>query len=448
MAEYDEKRGILRLTVTSLPDDDHEAQNDQSPRRASGVARTSRALQRWTTLALLASYFIFSVALYTLIPEPGLKVFWFFYLTLATLVAGVTALEAYDGLTPLREAREAIKKAGGNGGKPKTIDDQLPTLHLIFDAGQEDSLVDADSIMIMAEGLMYPENKVTITILRTSRRPAPTLEYIGGNTSSSVKVLTIPVPASTSQSSRVAYCLALDSHVSAATITGVLAADERPHPDAARNAVERLIRDAKVDVVQGRDIKVPDGSMLDSLISIEHDKTHALLKPGGSLTWGFSMPTGTNAYWRTDALRAAATATAIVPSDGVDLPFSALARNVRTVFDMRVIAYSSCAPTLASYCGEQVATARRLAIATTRYMSLAFKRHQPHAGRTDVEWNMKKRFAILHSLPISRLVAHATVQYFCIALALLFVKTPHSAADLARLIYLPFPVSEWFIAMG
>jgi hypothetical protein len=34
------------------------------------------------------------------------------------------------------------------------------------------------------------------------------------------------------------------------------------------------------------------------------------------------------------------------------------------------------------------------------------------------------------------------------ALALLFTRTPHSAADVARLMYFPYPVSIWFVCIG
>ncbi|KAK3113692.1 hypothetical protein LTR53_008781 [Teratosphaeriaceae sp. CCFEE 6253] len=452
MADYDEKRGSLRLTVSSLPSDtdgyDGGQQKEPLAPRPSGMASTSRALQDWTTPALMVSYFVFSTALYTLIPDGGRKVFWFLYLTVATLVAGITALEAYDGLTLLNEARKAIKKTDGVDGKFKTAEDQVPGLHLIFDAGQEDGLVDADSITCMADELVYPEDKVTITVLRTSGLMTPTLDYIGNGKLHNLRVLTVPVTASTSAASRVAYCLALDSHQPAISITGLFAADERPHPHAARHAVEKLLQDAKIDIVQGRDIKVSTGSFLDNLITIEHDLTHALCKPGGSLTWGFSMPTGTNAYWRTEALRAAATSTAIVRSEGLDLPYAALARNLRTVFDLKVISYSSCAPNLVAYCREQVALARRLAIATGRYTTLAFKRHRTGAEQTRAKWAPKKRFSVIYTLPLSRLVTHAILQYFCMSLALLCIATPHSAADLARTLYFPFPVSIWFVAIG
>jgi len=449
--EAGEKGGDFSIAVNSLQDEDFDGQ--QLPLREYGRTTKVGLIQRWTPTALLLSYFVFSIAFYTVLSHHSRKVFWFLYLVIATIVAGTTCLETYDGLTPLKEARKAVAKADDDGWKFKTSDEALPTLNLIFDFGDEDVPADLHDITThLPDDLPYPSNKVVVNVLRTDNTGSAAVDYVGIDRPSSARIITVPAHAAASIPSRIAYCLALDAPNAASSITAIFSGNERPHPHAVRRAVERLVQDKKVDIVQGRTILVPEKGFFSLLASLEYDMFSALLKPGSSVTWGLSYPNDTNAYWRTDALHAAATASATVINSGNDLGFMALGRKARTAHDLKVVSYLPGPTGISSFWTSQVCMARELAVATARYTTLAFKgvlkRHKGEKSDAGSKWTFKTRFAILWKLPVMRLVSHAIVQYFCMAWAILFTNAPSSTADFARTIYFPYPISEWLIIIG
>ncbi|KAI7352577.1 hypothetical protein KC354_g11933 [Hortaea werneckii] len=429
------------------------AENEEQLQRPQPIAQPKRIgfIQRWTPTALLLSYFVFSIAFYTVLDDYSCKVFWFLYLAIGTIVAGTTCLEAYDGLTPLREARKAVAKAESDGWKFKTADEELPVLNLIFDLRSGDIAESFREIMQLLRGFTYPSSKVVINLLRTGY-DLPACDYINNDISCVSRIITVPEYASASLSARVAYCLAVDAPSSATSISAVFSGNERPHPHAIRQAVERLVQDQKVDVVQGRTVMVSHGGFTGMLASLQQDMFSALLMPGRSITWSLTYPGDSNTYWRTDSLRAAATASAVVSSDGKDLGFTALARKVKAAYDLKVIAYVAPPGGFKSFWHANTSWARQSSMATTRYTGLAFKglfkRRKGEQADASTKWTLKSRFAVLWTLPIMRIVSHAIVQYFCMAWAILFVDTPSSTADFARTIYFPYPISIWLIVGG
>jgi hypothetical protein len=50
------------------------------------------ALWRWSPAIFMVSYLVFSISIYTLSPRDAVKVLWFLYLTIGTLLAGVALL--------------------------------------------------------------------------------------------------------------------------------------------------------------------------------------------------------------------------------------------------------------------------------------------------------------------------------------------------------------------
>lgn len=447
------EKSDVSIAVNSLSDyeDGRESRTSHQPEpQGPDRSRKTGAVQRWTPTALLISYFVFSIALYAILSDHTRKAFWFVYLAIATIVAGATALEAYDGLTPLREARKAVAKADSDGWKFKTADDDLPTLNLIFDFGDDEVPTDFRPITHLPDELKYPDHKVVVNILRKAPyHAAPAaMDYVGHEKPSSAKIITIPAYAAASLSARVGYCLALDAPNTASSITAIFAGAERPHPHAVRHAVERLLQDKKADVVQGRSVLVPHGGFSAQMASLVHDMFNALLWPGRTVTWGLSVAQDTNAYWRTDALHAAVTASATVSEDGMDLGFTAVARKARTVYDLKVISFIPGSSSLKQIWASQARTAREYAVATARYTRIAFMRQKGEKSDAGTKWTLKTRFAVLWTLPLMRIVSHAIVQYFCMAWAILFTSAPTSAADFAKTIYFPYPISIWLIVSG
>lgn len=408
-------------------------------------------IQKWAPTALVLSYFVFSIAFYTVLDDYSRKVFWFLYLAIGTIVAGTTCLEAYDALTPLREARNQVAKAEKDGWKFKTPDEELPTLNLIFDLGTQDVPGSFHEITQLLRGFTYPTRKIIVNLLRDGQDEGM-VDYITTDAASMARIITIPANAAASVPARVAYCLALDAPNTATSVTAIFTGEARPHPHAVRRAVERLVQDKKVDVVQGRSVMLSNGGIIPVASSLEQDMLSALLSPGRSITWSLAHPTDSNAYWRTDSLRAAATTCAVVTSDGKDLGFTALSRKAKTAHDLKVIAYLPPPRGFVALWKYNTTMARQYAIATARYTKLAFqdlfKRNRGEKPEPSTQWTLKSRFAVLWTLPIMRIVSHAIVQYFCMAWAILFVDTPDSTADFARTIYFPYPISEWLIVGG
>ncbi|KAH9843285.1 glycosyltransferase family 2 protein, partial [Teratosphaeria destructans] len=405
-------------------------------------------IEAWTPTALMVTYLVFSISLYTVLDSPATKVFWFLYLTIATLKAGITALEAYDGLTPLREARKADEKATTATVKAEDQQDELPLVHLIFDSSDSEFSAPAE----LLANIEYPDEKLAVTFLRSSQAPqrVPVIEYIGSSQQSRVRTMTLPTSCTGSLAARVAYSLDFDVLVPDASITAVFGSDGRPHPQAIRRAAERFHQDTKLDVVNGRRILVPRSRRfgLSTVAGMLQDMLSALLQPGSAITWDLKRANESTAFWRTEALKAVARAAASVTGDGHDLAWSSVACRCKADSDMRVISYAPGPTAMTVYWNIVVNDARKAALATLRYSSLAFEGlwiSQQPAGQ---KLNFKARVGVSYALIASHLVSHAMLQYFCLAFSTLITNTPNSASDLAQRIYFHHPVSEWLIISG
>ncbi|KAK4934186.1 hypothetical protein LTR28_010831, partial [Elasticomyces elasticus] len=232
---------------------------------------------------------------------------------------------------------------------------------------------------------------------------------------------------------------------SSSEITAFFECGQYPHPFGPRWAVERLVQGEKTEVVQGRRVLSSwSSTILSSLLSIEHDMIYAVSQPGRAAMWRLGMFNGSNGYWRTSVLRDTVTTCDASAVDGLDLGFRVFSKGAVTVHDMNVIAYESGPTTIQKYWTTHVASAQQWALASARHTKLAFTR-TPKGQR---KRGFKSRLGILSMLLLDRLGAHAILQYFCMALGLLFTRIPRSPLDLAYLIYLPYDVSIWLIVTG
>ncbi|KAF2766804.1 hypothetical protein EJ03DRAFT_317112 [Teratosphaeria nubilosa] len=405
-------------------------------------------IETWTPTALMVTYLVFSISLYAILDSPARKVFWFLYLTIATLKAGITALEAYDGLTPLREARKAIEKANAATSRAEGHRDELPLVHLVFDSSDSDFSAPAE----LLESIDYPDEKLAVTFLQSSQAPqqVPVIDYIGHNQQSRVRTMTLPTSSTGSLAARFAYSLDFDVLMPDASVTAVFGSDERPHPQAIRRAAERLHQDTKLDVINGRRILVPRSRHfgLSTVACVLQDMLSALLQPGNASTWDLKRVNESTAFWRTEALKAVAWAAASVTEDGHDLAWSSVACRCKADFDMAVISYAPGPTAMTAYWKFAVKDARKAALATLRYFSLAFKGLCISQQPAEQKLNFKARLGVFYALLVSRLISHTILQYFCLAFSMLITNTPNSASDLAQKIYFHHPVSEWLIISG
>jgi hypothetical protein len=115
---------------------------------------------------------------------------------------------------------------------------------------------------------------------------------------------------------------------------------------------------------------------------------------------------------------------------------------------MSVITYTQCPATLLGCSRLQIHTAAEW-VASLPYVSLAFTNLKRKAASTTGEKSstaptlrtLKQRISILFTLLLSRLGSHAILQYFSLALALLFSETPQSTAEFSKLIFFPYRIS-------
>ena len=414
--------------VGQTDDTSLQPQHTTSSSQSGGMLTT---LWRWSPAIFMASYFVFSISIYTLSPRAAIKVLWFLYLTIGTILAGTTLLEAYDGLSLLRAARKTVEKAKSTGWKAKEA--ELPHVELILDDLEGDGY---ERVRALRASIAYPQDKMRITVLPDHGDDAALANHLCNIQDRQSG----PLPE----------------------FTAIFRACDSPHPHAIRHAVERLSSDKKLDMVQSRSVLTwPSGvsvfrAIYSSLAAFQHDATYGLTLPGRTITWGLPTSHGSAIYSRTSALQNAVR-TLKDPASRHNAPaiaFSAYAQNSKAAYDMSVITYTQCPATLLGCSRLQIQMAAEW-VASLPYASLAFAKSRATftAGEksgtaTTTRRTLKQRISIFFTLLLARLGSHAILQYFSLALALLFSEAPQSTADFSRLIFFPYQISIWLIVSG
>lgn len=384
---------------------------------------------RWSPAIFMVSYFVFSISIYTLASREAIKVLWFLYLTIGTLLAGIALLETYDGLSLLRDARKKVAKTTQSGWKS---DAETPCVELIL----EDATGDGDErVRALRETLVYPSDKLRITVLPDRGDDTALANYL---------------------------CNMQDrqpGHL--AEFTAIFRASDSPHPHAVRYAVDRLIADKKIDIIQSRSVLVwPSGvsilqAIYSSLASFQHDTGYGLTYPGRTVTWGIPLSHGSAVYCRTGALHNAARQlkNTSVRHNGPALALSAYSQEIKAAYDMSVINYTQCPKDLSNCLRLQIQAAVEW-VASFPYVRLAFTKPKISSVASEKSVTkpstrtLKQRVCILFILLLAPLGSHAILQYFSLALALLFNEAPRSTAEFAALIFFPYHISMWLIVSG
>ncbi|KAK6428918.1 hypothetical protein LTR95_014934, partial [Oleoguttula sp. CCFEE 5521] len=396
--------------------------------RPTGIAS---AILRWSPRIFMIAYFVFSVAVYTMLPTEGVKVFWFLYLTIGTLLASFTVMEAFDGLSLLKLGRKTIAKTATSG----LLDDpKVPFVELVV---EESSRGGFDDERLLRTRVIYPMEKLRITVLPREHDNSALFNHLCYTQDRQ----TGPLPE----------------------ITAILAGNQRPHPHAIRHAVDRLAANNNIDLLQSRTVLTRRKGVgffraaWSSLASLQHNATHCLILPGRTVTWDTPISSGVPVYGRTLALQNAmrAAASASPRKNSVALAFSALAQKSKSVYDMSVITYTECPRTFIGSMRMQLREAVQWT-ASTRYLSLVFTKAKSTASTSEKAASpastptrsFKQRMCILHTLLLQRLGSHAILQYFCLALAMLIMNPPDSAAEFSSQIFFPYHISIWLIASG
>jgi hypothetical protein len=413
--------------VGQTDDTSQQPQHTTTAHRSRGMLTT---LWRWSPAIFMASYFVFSISIYTLSPRAAVKVLWFLYLSIGTLLAGTTLLEAYDGLSLLRAARKTVEKSTSTGWKAN--DAELPHVELILDDVQGDGY---ERVRALRASIVYPQDKMRITVLSDHGDDAALVHHLCNIQDRQSG----PLPE----------------------YTATFRASDSPHPHAIRHAVERLSSDKKIDMVQSRSVLTwPSGvsffrAVYSSLAAFQHDATYGLALPGRTITWGLPTSYGSAIYSRTSALKNAVRTLKDPASrhNGHAIAFSAYAQHSKAAYDMSVITYTQCPTTLLGCSRMQIQLAAEW-VASLPYVKLAFTKSRAtsaageKSGPATTRRTLKQRISILFTLLLARLGSHAVLQYFSLALALLFSETPQSTAEFSRLIFFPYQISIWLIASG
>lgn len=251
---------------------------------------------KWGPFLLLVTYFVVSVFLYIVLPKSIIQIFWFFYMASNFYIAGNTVIEACLSLTPIEQARKAVKKAEQNNWVFPTNDKDLPIIDIMIVAylpNEKDIIMDRTLYAI--QRIVYPTDRFHINIVYNTPRPMPELQKeLHDLTAIYSNIRVMQVPNSNSKADNVNYFLSLDIQTE---IIAIFDCDHYPHPFGPRWAAERFCQSKAVDVVQGRCVVFNAAtSFLTSMIAVEFDKIYAVSHPGRAEMWQFGLFCGSNGY--------------------------------------------------------------------------------------------------------------------------------------------------------
>lgn len=410
--------------------------------RKGGLARLSRQIgafiHEWTPFLLVACYFIFSIAVYTFCGEGLIEVFWFIYLTTNFYIAGSTVLEAFLSLGPVRDARKAVQNVQAKNWTFLTPDDDLLVVDLLIVAylpNEQDIIM--DRVNYALDEIKYPSNKIRVNLLYNTPKPIEPLESeLRELATKKSHFRVIRVENSTSKADNLNYYFTLNT---GAEITCIFDADHYPHPYGCRWAVERFIQDKKADIVQGRCVifnaKV---SWLSSMIAVEFDKIYAVSHPGRAALMGFGLFTGSNGFWRTSVLKELKMDGSILTED-IDSSLRALSRGCKIVHDLNVVSYELAPTGISAMWKQRLRWAQGWTQVSMRHFFLTWRK----AGEGDTR-GFAMRFGLVSLLLIREMSYYLVTQYCCLVASIIFTQFPKSPAKLAKFIFFPYPVSEWF----
>ena len=129
------------------------------------IARLSAWLFDWTQFVLVSTYYIASTAAYTSATEGTIKVFYFVYMAVNFYIAMCTVIEAFLGISPLRESRKIAIEFDQNNNQFPTPDEKLPIIDIVIVAylPNEQDIV-KDQVCYALDELVYPRNKLRVNL--------------------------------------------------------------------------------------------------------------------------------------------------------------------------------------------------------------------------------------------------------------------------------------------
>lgn len=351
-------------------------------------------------------------------------------------IASMTVIEAFLSLTPTRDARKAISKANDNGWILPTPDQNLKILDIVIVAylpNEKDIIMDRARYAL--ERIVYPKDKIRVNVVYNTPMPMEPLESdLQGMMKGYPNLRVIKVQGSKSKADNLNFFFTLDT---GADVIAIYDCDHYPHPHGPRWAMERFSQDSKVDIVQGRCVVFnSEDSFLAAMISVEFDKIYAVSHPGRAAMWGFGLFCGSNGYWRADLLRDLKMDGSMLTED-IDSALRAVTRGCKTVHDVNVTSYELAPTTFSAFWKQRLRWAQGWAQASMKHLKLAFTKSESHTRDLTV------RFGILSLLLIREWSYYLVTQYTCLVFSFLIVKFPRSGAELWKLVFFQYAVSQW-----
>lgn len=432
------------VNIGEVPLDDHL--DEIFPNRrcfisGKAVESISNFISDWTPFGLVVSYFVFSTCLYMYASESVIAIFWFVYMITNFYIAGTTVLEAFMSIGPFRQAKSAVVKVERNGWMFPTSDDQLPILDLLIVAylpNERDIIM--DRALYALEQIEYPRTKIRINILYNTPTPIEPLE-------SELHLLmqrfpharVFKVPNSSSKADNLNFFFSLDT---GSDLIAIYDCDHYPHPNGPRWAAERFMADPDLDIVQGRCIIFNSSeAFLASMIAVEFDKIYAVSHPGRAAIWGFGLFCGSNGYWRSSVLRDLKMDGDMLTED-IDSALRAFSRGCKAVHDLNVTSFELAPTTLSAFWKQRLRWAQGWAQASMKHIKMVYDK-PVEPVRPDYSRDLISRFGVLSLLFIRELSYYLVTQYTCLVLSFVIVKFPRNGAQLFKLVYFQYPVSQW-----
>jgi len=293
-----------------------------------------------------------------------------------------------------------------------------------------------DHVHYALDEIAYPSSKIRINLIYNTPNAIEPLESELANlTLQKPNFHLIKVPRSKSKADNLNYFLSLKLD---SDIISIFDADHYPHPHGPRWAVERFMQDHETSVVQGRCVIYnSEASWLSSMIAVEFDKIYAVSHPGRAALWGFGLFTGSNGYWRTDLLQHLKMDGSVLTED-IDSSMRAISQGAKIVHDLNVLSYELAPTTIPAMWKQRLRWAQGWTQVSMKHCALTFQKAAE--GRR----SPKSRFGILSLLLIREMSYYIVTQYTCLVFNMVLTEFPKSPVALAKFVFFPFPVSEWF----
>lgn len=404
------------------------------------VTTVSEGVQDWTPFFLVLSYFVFSTCVYMIATSAILKFFWFIYLMTNTYIASATVVEAVMSIGASHAAKKAVAKVAKDNWVFPTADEHLLKLDIVIVAylPNEQEII-LDRIHYLLDELQYPRDKLRINVMYNTPYPIQPLEAsmheLAMKFPGNVRV--VKVPKSTSKADNVNYYCSLDTD---ADVSAIFDCDHYPHPYSARWAMERFVKDASVDIVQGRCVIFNSSeNLMTGMIAVEFDKIYAVSHPGRAAMFNFGLFCGSNGYWRTPLLKQVRMDEGMLTED-IDSALRAFGMGANAVHELNVVSFEMAPVTMAAFWKQRLRWSQGWLQASWRHLPLIW--NQPTVEGKKRSFN--QRLGIFSLLFVRELSYYLMTQYLCLVLNIVIIDFPQSGEELYKLVFFQYPIAWWF----